>query len=53
MILSRPKKADCVLVIIHGGSEHYIHPSPRILEIYRFLVDIGASAVINHHMLCF
>lgn len=47
------QKADYVLVIIHGGHEHYQLPSPRMKETYRFFVDAGADAVINHHQHCY
>ena len=47
------KKADYVLVIVHGGHEHYQLPSPRMKETYRFFVDAGADAVINHHQHCY
>ena len=46
-------KADYVLVIVHGGHEHYQLPSPRMQEVYRFFIDAGASAVINHHQHCY
>ena len=42
-------KADFVLVITHGGHEMYELPSPRMKSLFRFFVDIGADAVINHH----
>ncbi|MCR5036385.1 MAG: CapA family protein [Bacteroidales bacterium] len=47
------KKANYVLVIVHGGSEHYPLPTPRMQEIYRFFVDAGADAVVNHHQHCY
>ena len=47
------KKADYVLVIVHGGHEHYQLPSPRMKETYRFFVDAGADAVVNHHQHCY
>lgn len=47
------KVADYVLVIVHGGHEHFQLPSPRMKETYRFFVDAGANAVINHHQHCF
>lgn len=47
------QKADYVIVIVHGGIEHYQLPSPRMQETYRFFVDAGASAVVNHHQHCF
>ena len=46
-------KADYVLVIVHGGNEHYQLPSPRMQETYRFFVDAGADAVVNHHQHCY
>ena len=47
------QKADHVLVIVHGGHEHYPLPSTRMQETYRFFVDAGADAVVNHHQHCF
>lgn len=47
------KKADYVLVIVHGGHEHFQLPSPRMQETYRFFIDAGADAVVNHHQHCF
>ena len=47
------QKADYVLVIVHGGNEHYQLPSPRMQETYRFFIDAGADAVVNHHQHCF
>jgi len=46
-------KADYVIVIVHGGHEHWQYPSPRMVETYRFFVDAGADAVVNHHQHCF
>jgi len=46
------KKADYVLMIVHGGHEHFQSPSPRMVETYRFFVDIGVDAVVNHHQHC-
>ena len=47
------RSADFVLVIIHGGHEHYQLPSPRMKKLYRHFVDLGADAVVNHHQHCF
>lgn len=47
------ENADYILVIIHGGHEHYQLPSPRMQETYRFFIDAGADAVVNHHQHCF
>jgi poly-gamma-glutamate synthesis protein (capsule biosynthesis protein) len=47
------ESADYVIVIVHGGHEHFQLPSPRMKETYRFFVDAGADAVVNHHQHCF
>lgn len=47
------QNADRVLVIIHGGHEHFQLPSPRMVETYRFFIEAGADAVVNHHQHCF
>ena len=47
------KKADYVIVIVHGGHEHYPLPSPRMKELYHFFIDCGADSVINHHQHCY
>lgn len=46
------EKSDRVVVIIHGGHEHYRYPSPRMVKTYRFFVDAGADAVLGHHTHC-
>ena len=45
--------SDYIILVIHGGIEHYQLPSPRMVELYRYFVDCGADAVINHHQHCF
>lgn len=47
------ENADYVLVIVHGGHEYYQLPSPRMVETYRFFIDVGADCVINHHQHCY
>ena len=46
------EKADFVIVIVHGGIEFFNLPSPRMQQTYRFFIDAGADAVINHHQHC-
>lgn len=46
------KNADILLLIIHGGHEHYSLPSPRMIETYRFFADLGVTAIIGHHTHC-
>ena len=52
-ILTAKKITDYVIVIIHGGSEHYNLPTPRMQDTYRFFVEMGADVVINHHQHCY
>jgi poly-gamma-glutamate synthesis protein (capsule biosynthesis protein) len=47
------KKADYVFVIIHGGHEYCQEPSLRMKQTYRFFIDAGADAIINHHQHCY
>ena len=44
--------ADYVIMIIHGGVEHFQYPTTRMVDTYRFFVDAGADVVINHHQHC-
>ncbi len=46
------EESDRVIVIVHGGHEHYELPSPRMKETYRFFADAGADAVVGHHTHC-
>ena len=45
-------RADAVLVIVHGGHEMFQLPSIRMQDTYRFFIDAGADAVVNHHQHC-
>ena len=47
------RNADYVIVITHGGTEHYNLPSPRMKKTYRFFIDNGADVVVNHHQHCY
>lgn len=46
------EKADTVIVIIHGGTENFQYPSQRMIDTYRFFIECGADAVVNHHQHC-
>ncbi len=46
-------KANYVLLIVHGGHEHFQLPSIRMRDTYRFFIDAGADAVVNHHQHCY
>lgn len=43
---------DKLLVLVHGGNEHYPYPRPGLIETCRFMVEEGASAVICQHSHC-
>lgn len=47
------ENADFVIVIVHGGKEHYQLPLPRMKETYQFFIDSGADVVVNHHQHCY
>ena len=51
-IIEAKKNSDHVLVLTHGGHEYFHYPSPRMKKLYRYFVDLGADAVINHHQHC-
>lgn len=52
-IIQAKSLADVIVLIVHGGSEGYQLPSPRMQKLYRFFIDIGADAVVNHHQHCY
>lgn len=43
---------DFLIVLIHGGNEYYPFPSPRLQKTCRFMVEMGANAVIVQHTHC-
>lgn len=44
---------DLVIVIVHGGREHYQLPTPKQRERFRFYADAGADFVVGHHTHCY
>ncbi len=44
--------SDYVIVIFHGGNEFNPLPSPRVVDRYRMLCDMGADCVIAMHTHC-
>lgn len=46
-------RAKYVVVIVHGGHEHFQYPSPRMKKLYRFFIECGADTVVNHHQHCY
>lgn len=46
-------KENCYfIVLIHGGKELYPYPTPETMRRCRFMVDMGADAVICSHTHC-
>lgn len=46
------EKCDYVIVLYHGGKEHYRYPSPRLRKVCRKLVEKGADLVLCQHTHC-
>lgn len=46
------EKCQHVIVLYHGGKEHYRYPSPELQKNCRKMVDNGASLVICQHSHC-
>jgi len=51
-VSERRSDFDYLIVLLHGGSEHYPYPSPRVRDTCRFLIEQGANAVISQHSHC-
>jgi hypothetical protein len=45
-------EVDYLIVLVHGGNEHYPLPSPRLKKVCHFLVELGADVVIVQHTHC-
>lgn len=46
------QKVDFVIVLYHGGKEHYRYPSPNLQKICRRMIDKGADLVLCQHSHC-
>jgi poly-gamma-glutamate synthesis protein (capsule biosynthesis protein) len=46
------KQRGIFIVLLHGGKEFYPYPSPEMVRRCRFMVDMGADAVICCHTHC-
>lgn len=51
-VKSQRGKFDFLIVLVHGGNEGYQYPSPRLRNTCRFMVEMGANAVIVQHTHC-
>lgn len=45
-------ECDLVIVLYHGGKEHYRYPSPELQRICRKFVEVGADLVLCQHTHC-
>ena len=45
-------KCDYVIVLYHGGNEHYRYPSPHLQKVCRKIAEKGADLVICQHSHC-
>lgn len=46
------KQCDSVIVLYHGGKEHYRYPSPFLQRVCRKFIESGADIVICQHSHC-
>lgn len=46
------KSVDALIVLYHGGIEHYIYPSPLLQKKCRAMVQAGADVVLCQHSHC-
>ena len=45
-------QCDYVIVLYHGGKEHYRYPSPYLQRVARKMVEKGADLVVCQHSHC-
>lgn len=46
------EKCDKVIVLYHGGKEHYRYPSPNLRRIFCKFAEVGADYIIAQHTHC-
>lgn len=46
------KRVDKVVLIYHGGREHYQLPSPEQRKRFRYFIESGVDAIVAHHTHC-
>ena len=51
-VASLRKDCDYLIVLYHGGKEHYRYPSPNLQKICRKFVRAGANLVVCQHSHC-
>lgn len=51
-IMELKKQCDFVIVLYHGGKEHYRYPSPYLQKVCRKIAEKGADLVVCQHSHC-
>ena len=51
-VSSLKEKCDYVIILYHGGKEHYRYPSPGLQKVCRRFIDKGADLVVCQHSHC-
>ena len=51
-ISSLKHECDYVIVLYHGGKEHYRYPSPYLQKVCRKIIEKGADIVVCQHSHC-
>lgn len=51
-VMELKKQCDYVIVLYHGGKEHYRDPSPYLQKVCRKIVDKGADIVVCQYSHC-
>lgn len=46
------EEVDYIVVLYHGGIEHYVYPSPELQKKCRAMVSMGADCILCQHSHC-
>ncbi|MDA9761979.1 CapA family protein [Desulfobacterales bacterium] len=50
--LKEKSEYDYLIILVHAGNEHYPYPSPQLKDKCKFMIEMGANAVIVQHTHC-
>ena len=51
-IKSLNNQVDKIVLIYHGGREHYQLPTPNQRKRFRYFIELGVDAIVGHHTHC-
>lgn len=51
-ITNLKKENDYLIILYHGGKEHYRYPSPYLQTLCRKMIDYGADLIVCQHSHC-